>query len=66
LPIILDDVLVNLDEDHSSAALRCFAGIASNSQVLLFTHHAHIVALAEQVLASDELTVHRLAPASFR
>jgi uncharacterized protein YhaN len=66
LPIILDDVLVNLDEDHSSAALRCFAGIASNSQVLLFTHHAHIVALAEQVLASDELTVHRLAPASSR
>ena len=66
LPIILDDVLVNLDEDHSSAALRCFAGIAATSQVLLFTHHAHIVALAEQVLASDELTVHRLAPASSR
>lgn len=66
MPIILDDVLVNLDEDHSRAALRCFAGIASNSQVLLFTHHAHIVDLAEEVLTSNELTVHRLAPASFR
>jgi uncharacterized protein YhaN len=66
MPIVLDDILVNLDEEHSSAALRCFANISSTSQVLLFTHHAHVVSLAENVLSSKELAVHHLAAASSR
>jgi uncharacterized protein YhaN len=66
MPIVLDDILVNLDEDHSLAALRSFANISSTSQVLLFTHHAHVVDLAENVLSSKELAVHHLAAASSR
>ncbi len=61
MPIVLDDILVNLDEEHSAAALRCFANISSTSQVLLFTHHSHIVDLAESVLSTQELALHHLA-----
>ena len=60
-PIILDDVLVNLDEEHSASALLCFAELASTSQVLLFTHHSHIVDLAEHVLSASQISVHHLA-----
>ena len=51
MPIVLDDILVNLDEEHSAAALRCFANISSTSQVLL----------AESVLSTQELALHHLA-----
>lgn len=60
MPIMLDDILVNLDEYRSTAALRSLASIAMKTQVLLFTHHLHIVDLAEQMLTQNELIVHRL------
>jgi len=66
MPIVLDDILVNLDEEHSAAALRCFANISSTSQVLLFTHHVHVVDLAKSVLSSEQLAIHHLAAASSR
>ncbi|NUP14241.1 MAG: AAA family ATPase [Polyangiaceae bacterium] len=48
LPLVLDDILVNFDEDRSKAALEVLAGIAPRMQVLLFTHHERVVELARE------------------
>src|SRR6185437_14678811 len=47
-PVILDDILINLDDVRASAALRVFAVLAERTEVLLFTHHSRIVELAMQ------------------
>jgi uncharacterized protein YhaN len=48
LPVVLDDVLVNFDDERATATLRALAAFASTTQVLLFTCHDHLIALAER------------------
>ncbi len=47
LPIVLDDVLVNFDDARATATIAALASFAERSQVVLFTCHKHVVALAE-------------------
>lgn len=60
MPVVLDDVLVNFDDERAGAALACLAELAGTGQVLLFTHHRHLVALAETVLAPSARAMHDL------
>jgi uncharacterized protein YhaN len=50
MPMILDDLLVHFDDDRAGHALAALSRLASKSQVLLFTHHAHLVELAREHL----------------
>lgn len=50
LPIVMDDVLVNFDDDRARNTLATLATVAQKVQVLFFTCHPHMVALAQQVL----------------
>lgn len=59
MPLIVDDILIGLDEPHVRAALRALGELASQTQVIVFTHHAHVVDIARDEL--DEVTVHELA-----
>ncbi len=61
LPLVLDDVLVHFDDERASAALEVLADVAEKMQVLVFTHHAHVVALAREVLGPERLIVHEIA-----
>jgi uncharacterized protein YhaN len=61
LPFIADDLLLNLDNRRSEAALRTLADLARSSQVLLFTHHAHMVDLARRAAPPDVLVEHSLS-----
>jgi uncharacterized protein YhaN len=61
MPVIVDDVLVNFDDDRAKAALRCLAALARETQVILFTHHRHVLALAADALGADEYVVRELA-----
>ncbi|TWU42021.1 YhaN family protein [Novipirellula artificiosorum] len=60
LPLIIDDCLVQLDDDRSKAALETFAELSNRTQVILFTHHEHVVELAKASLAPSVFEVHRL------
>jgi len=65
MPLVLDDVLIQFDDERSRAALSVLADVAARMQVLFFTHHARVVELAREAVASDALTVHELsAPAT--
>jgi uncharacterized protein YhaN len=46
LPFIVDDILVNFDDERSAATLKVLAELSRKTQVILFTHHAHLRDLA--------------------
>ena len=64
LPFVADDLLLNLDNRRAQAALRTLAAIAASSQVLLFTHHAHMVDLARIAVPPPILIEHNLSSAT--
>lgn len=57
LPVILDDVLMTSDEDRSGAILEALADFAGENQVLVFTHHRHMVELAQRHVPADHLAL---------
>jgi uncharacterized protein YhaN len=58
LPLIMDDVLVNFDDDRAASTLRALRDSAESHQVLFFTCHEHLVEIARSVF--PELDLHRL------
>jgi len=50
LPFVADDLLVNFDDERAAAALKVLAGLGEKTQVLLFTHHRHVVDMARRTL----------------
>lgn len=63
LPVVFDDVLMTSDEGRSGAMLQALAAFAEGangvpgSQVLVFTHHRHLVEVAQKHVAADGLAV---------
>lgn len=49
LPFIADDLLATFDDRRASAGLRLLAGLGASTQAILFTHHAHLAALAARL-----------------
>ena len=60
IPLVVDDVLISFDDDRATAALGLLAEISRKTQVVFFTHHLHLVRLAEEHLEEQVLRVHRL------
>ena len=48
LPIILDDILITSDDERALAILEALSESAKVHQVMVFTHHHHIVDLARR------------------
>ena len=61
MPLILDDVLIQFDDERSRAALSVIAEVGATMQVLFFTHHARMVELARVAVPPSSLTIHELA-----
>ncbi|MFZ0789666.1 MAG: hypothetical protein WAM94_08585, partial [Chromatiaceae bacterium] len=61
MPLILDDLLVSFDDRRASAILPLLSDLGRKTQVLLFTHHWHLVELARTALPADALQIHELA-----
>jgi uncharacterized protein YhaN len=60
LPFVVDDVLVQFDDQRSAAALRILGQLSDRTQVLFFTHHDHLIAIAERETPPEKLFLHRL------
>jgi len=60
MPLLLDDVLMTFDDGRAAAALRVFDELAERFQVILLTHHAHLVDVAAGALPEQRLHVHRV------
>lgn len=57
MPLILDDILVNFDDERSRATLNAMAELSAKTQVILFTHHARIVEEARKLKGSAEIRI---------
>jgi len=60
LPVIVNDILVQFDDERARAAFGALGMLAAHTQVLVLTHHGHLVPLAEESTAKGVLAVHRL------
>ena len=59
MPFVVDDILVDFDDQRSSAALQELMTLSAQGQVILFTHHQRVVEQAEAI-AADRVTVHQI------
>jgi uncharacterized protein YhaN len=50
LPFLADDLFINYDDARSAAGFQVLAELAQKTQVLFFTHHQHLIDLAQQAL----------------
>jgi uncharacterized protein YhaN len=60
MPVILDDLLATFDDRRAGAILKLLSELGRTTQVLLLTHHRHLVELAREALADDGLQIHVL------
>ena len=60
MPLILDDLLITFDNARSRAVLSQLASLARRTQILLFTHHEHLVELCRETLGEGTFTLHKL------
>ena len=60
MPLVLDDLLVQLDDTSARAALMILSEIARTTQVLFFTHHDHLLEMAREAVPADLLVEHQI------
>ena len=63
MPLILDDLLITFDNERALAILPELRSLSEKSQVLLFTHHEHLIELCRESLGEDGFHLHRLGTA---
>ncbi len=61
LPLIMDDILVNFDDQRTAAALEILHELAGKTQILYFTHHRSVVDTARALAADSSVRIHDLA-----
>ena len=49
-PMVLDDIMETFDDDRARAALALCAEIGLVGQAIMFTHHLHLVDIAQELL----------------
>jgi uncharacterized protein YhaN len=62
LPIVCDDLLITADDGRAAALLRVLAAAAAHSQVIVFSHHAHLIDVARNAVGSDAFRLHTIEP----
>jgi uncharacterized protein YhaN len=60
IPFIVDDILIKFDNDRAIATLSALADISHKTQVIFFTHHHHLVELADKHINASTLFHHTL------
>ncbi len=60
VPLIVDDCLIQMDDQRAAAAMQALSEVATKTQVMMFTHHQHLLDLAQTSLGENEYCVHSL------
>lgn len=60
MPVVVDDILINFDDERSRETLRVLAALSEHTQVIFFTHHKALVRLAEEAVPETCLAVYNL------
>ncbi|HEX6828020.1 MAG TPA: hypothetical protein VF104_03475, partial [Burkholderiales bacterium] len=57
MPVIIDDLLVQFDDDRARATLEVLAELSKSTQILFFTHHRHLVEIAKGSMVSPAISI---------
>lgn len=60
VPLICDDLLVTADDGRAGSMFRVLAAAAASTQVIVFTHHAHLIEVARGALGDGAFRLHRI------
>ncbi len=60
LPLIVDDILINFDDERAKATLKVLADLSHKNQIIFFTHHNHLVELAKKTVDGGVLQLHSI------
>jgi uncharacterized protein YhaN len=60
MPLIIDDLFINFDDDRAVAGFKALADLSNKTQVLFFTHHIHLVKLAKNAVGEENLCIHSI------
>ncbi len=61
LPFLADDLFINFDDRRAHAGFQVLGEIARRTQVLFFTHHQHLRAIAEDAIGAHAVSACELA-----
>ncbi len=61
VPVLFDDVLLESDDERAQRILATLAELATQTQVLVLTHHRHLVEIARATLPKRRLDVIELS-----
>jgi uncharacterized protein YhaN len=61
LPFLADDLFVNYDDERALAGFEVLAELAKSTQVLFFTHHRHLLDIAEKAIGKANTSICELA-----
>ena len=53
LPFVADDLFINFDNDRAGAGFEVLGELSGKTQVLFFTHHAHLLDIARKTLGGS-------------
>ena len=53
LPFVADDLFINFDNDRAGAGFNVLGELSRKTQVLFFTHHAHLLDIARKTLGGS-------------
>jgi uncharacterized protein YhaN len=57
LPFLADDLFINFDDQRAHAGFKVLGELARKTQVLFFSHHDHLRAIAEDALHPDVVSI---------
>lgn len=60
MPLVCDDLFITADDARSARLFHQLKALSASNQVIIFTHHEHLVAVAENALGSQSLNVHHV------
>ena len=60
MPLVLDDALITSDDRRAAHILRALARFAEGGQVLIFTHHRHLLDVAREAIGKQAFVAHTL------
>ena len=60
MPLLLDDVLITSDDERAANVLRALARFAEGGQAMLFTHHRHLIEVANAAVDGHGIVIHNL------
>lgn len=60
MPLVLDDVLITSDDERAANVLRALARFSEGGQVILFTHHRHLIDVARVAVDDTVIAFHNL------